>query len=84
MDANNPVRVFADGKYGFRYYVGVFDLFHFGHVKFLEQAKKLFKYTYLVAGINSDIDTLREKGKHVMNQEERAESVRHCISFLFL
>ena len=65
-------------KYGDIFTVGVFDLFHFGHAKALEQAKKLYTYVHLTVGVCTDEDTKFYKGKTVMNQAERLESVRHC------
>ena len=67
--ANLPCRVYCDG---------VFDLFHYGHARALEQAKKLYPHTTLIVGVCTDADTLYHKGKTVMPQNERVESVRAC------
>lgn len=53
-------------------------MYHIGHARVLEQAKKLFPYVYLICGVSGDKDTIEKKGKIVMNQKERGDIIKHC------
>jgi len=51
-------------------------MMHFGHANALRQAKMLGDY--LVVGVHSDADILKNKGPTVMKEEERYKAVAAC------
>jgi cytidyltransferase-like protein len=52
------------------------DLFHYGHHKFLENAKQ--HCDYLIVGLCNDEFSTSYKRKPIMNLEERVKSVKMC------
>lgn len=81
---------FSNGKspkHGDRivYVAGAFDLFHVGHLDFLEAASK--HGDYLIVGLHTDPIVNRYKGSNypIMNLHERVLSVLACkVSDFFL
>lgn len=66
---DRPIRIYADG---------VFDLFHLGHMKQLEQCKKSFPNVTLICGIPNDKITHNLKGLTVLTDKQRCETLMHC------
>ena len=69
QNSGRKIRVHCDG---------VFDCFHSGHARLLEQVKKIIPNVELVVGVCCDKDVLREKGIGIMNDEERLAAVGQC------
>lgn len=62
------------------YVDGAFDLFHIGHVDFLEKVYRLADRPYIIVGLHFDQEVNRYKGKNypIMNLHERTLSVLAC------
>jgi ethanolamine-phosphate cytidylyltransferase len=60
------------------YVAGAFDLFHIGHLDFLEKAKSFGDF--LIVGLHTDPEVNKYKGKNypIMNLHERVLSVLAC------
>ncbi|MEX0761256.1 MAG: adenylyltransferase/cytidyltransferase family protein [Dehalococcoidia bacterium] len=54
----------------------VADLFHYGHVNFLRQAKK--HGDYLLVGVHADETVMAYKRRPILSMEERVASVKGC------
>jgi cytidyltransferase-like protein len=57
------------------YVGGTFDLFHYGHAKFLEQCSKHGK---VIVSLNTDDFASRYKREPILSIGERIESLRSC------
>ncbi len=57
---------------------GIFDLFHYGHANYLHRIKKLYPNSILLVGVCTDKAAALYKRVPILNQQERAESVKHC------
>ena len=67
------------------YAAGAFDLFHVGHVDFLEKCAELG--TFIIIGLHNDWVVNRYKGKNypIMNLQERVLSVLACkVRYMYM
>lgn len=62
------------------YVTGAFDLFHVGHLDFLEKVYNLFPSTFIIVGLHTDQEVNRYRGLNypIMNLNERTLSVLAC------
>ena len=58
------------------YLLGVFDLFHVGHLNIIKNSKKIGDK--LIVGINSDRVVTSYKRKPIINEKERMEIIKSC------
>src|SRR5579862_1241237 len=65
--SQTPITIYADG---------VFDLFHYGHVAFLRQARALCDR--LIVGVHADRDVASYKVPPILTHAERVAVVRGC------
>ncbi|KJH53652.1 cytidyltransferase domain protein [Dictyocaulus viviparus] len=67
---DRPIHIFSEG---------VYDMFHYGHIRQLRQVKEAFPNVKVTVGICSDELVLKFKGGPlVMSQDERLASVAEC------
>src|SRR3989338_7741423 len=63
---------------------GVFDILHIGHIRYLQEAKKLGNI--LIVAVNSDSSTKKLKGpkRPLNNENDRAEALAalECVDFV--
>ena len=83
MPTTHKIVQFSDGKEPrpedrIVYTPGCFDLFHVGHVDFLEKCKE--KGDYIIVGLHTDVEVNRYKSENfpIMNLHERVLSVLAC------
>ena len=58
------------------YISGVFDLFHYGHMKLINECKKKFPNDSILIGVHNDIDCKSYKRKPVMTMKERVLTIK--------
>ena len=58
------------------YVIGVFDLFHYGHIELLRKAKNLGEK--LIVAINGDEMVTSYKRKPIFSENERLELIKAC------
>lgn len=69
------IRVYVDG---------VFDLFHYGHVRLFKQVKEYFETKFpnqnihIISGVITDEDVMKYKRKPIMTFDERKEVLESC------
>lgn len=63
---------------------GCFDILHAGHIKFLEESKKLSDYLAVFLESDESVKKLKGEGRPANNQEKRAENLANLGSVDFI
>ena len=58
------------------YISGVFDLFHYGHMKLLNKCREQYPNDTLIVGVHNDTDSTNYKRKPVLTHSERVKTIR--------
>lgn len=58
------------------YAIGVFDMFHIGHLNHLKKAKELEPNSKLIVGVNSDQSVIKNKRKTIIPDNQRKEIIQ--------
>jgi FAD synthetase len=61
---------------------GVFDIVHSGHIRFLENCKKLYKNSKLIVVLSRDSTVLREKGEKPMFSENKRKEIMETLKMV--
>jgi D-glycero-D-manno-heptose 1,7-bisphosphate phosphatase len=65
---------------------GAFDIFHYGHASYLEQAKS--KCDFLIVAVNSDSSVRLSKGPNrpIISEQERSQLIAslECVDYVFV
>ncbi|XP_040186738.1 ethanolamine-phosphate cytidylyltransferase [Rana temporaria] len=85
LQTSQKIMQFASGKEPepgdtIIYVAGAFDLFHIGHIDFLEKAHSLAPKPYIIVGLHFDqeVNLYKRKNYPIMNIHERTLSVLAC------
>lgn len=85
LQTSQKIMQFASGKEpepgdSIIYVAGAFDLFHIGHIDFLEKVHSLAKKPYVIVGLHFDqeVNHYKRKNYPIMNIHERTLSVLAC------
>jgi len=85
LQTTNKILQFSSGKepqpgQKIIYVTGAFDLFHCGHLDFLEQVSKAYEKSFIIVGLHTDQEVNRYRGENypIMNLNERTLSVLAC------
>ena len=59
---------------------GCFDILHIGHIRFLEEAKKLGGNLFILLESDKKVKELKGKNRPIFSQKERAHTLASLVS----